>query len=201
MRGERRLLRLGEYLVARACQRLPREVREERCREWAAELPAILHDPQVRFAPWRAARMLGYAADTLRGTALTCGRTPGAIARSRPARLLLAVFVAGFVAVNIWAIVLAPGNGQYYLRLLSGLLLVAYLTCCLVHAPARMTTLLMFSTALAFEVDSVWQVAQAPGDWVNYFWAAALGLTLLAALLVALRVRWFRRLLARARRA
>ena len=77
MRGERRLLRLGEYLVGRACQRLPPEVREERYREWAAELPAILHDPQVRPAPWRAVRMLGYAADTLRGTAMTPGWARG----------------------------------------------------------------------------------------------------------------------------
>jgi hypothetical protein len=65
MRGERRLLRLGEYLVRQACQRLPQEIREEHYREWAAELPAILHDPQVRPAPWRTVRMLVYAADTL----------------------------------------------------------------------------------------------------------------------------------------
>ena len=111
MRGERRLLRLGEYLVGRACRRLPREVREERCREWAAELPAILHDPQVRFAPWRVVRMLGYAADTLRGTAMTSGRTPGAIARSRQAWLFLAIGLVA-AAVNTWAIVQAPEIGR-----------------------------------------------------------------------------------------
>jgi hypothetical protein len=72
--GERPLLRLGEYLVRRACQRLPRDVRDERCREWLAELPAILHDPEVRFAPWRAVRMLAYAADTVRGTVMTPGQ-------------------------------------------------------------------------------------------------------------------------------
>ena len=108
MRGERRLLRAGEYLVRRACQRLPRDVREERCREWAAELPVILHDPQVRFAPWRAVRMLGYAADTLRGTAMMPGRTPGAIARSRQALLFLAICLVA-AAANTWAIVQAPG--------------------------------------------------------------------------------------------
>ena len=74
MRGERRLLRLGEYLVGRACQQLPPDVREERYREWAAELPAILCDPQVRLAPRRAVRMLGYPVDTLRGTIMTPGR-------------------------------------------------------------------------------------------------------------------------------
>jgi hypothetical protein len=185
----------GEYLVGRACRRLPREVREERCREWAAELPVILHDPQVRFAPRRAARMLGYAADTLRGTAMTPGRTSGAIARSRPASLFLGIFLAGFVTVSIWAIVQAPGDGQHYLDLVAALFAVAYFIGHLAHAPERMTTLLLFSTALALEVGSVWQVAQAPGDWVNYFWAAALGLTLLVGVLA----QWFPRLLPRAR--
>jgi hypothetical protein len=81
------------------------------------------------------------------------------------------------------------------------LLAAAYFTCRVVHAPERMTTVLLFTTALAFQVYTFWQVAQAPGDWVNYFWATVLGLTLLTALLAALRVRWVRRLLARARRA
>ena len=139
MRGERRLLRLGEYLVGRACRRLPREVREERCREWAAELPAILHDPQVRFAPWRVVRMLGYAADTLRGTAMTSGRTPGAIARSRQAWLFLAIGLVA-AAVNTWAIVQAPGDGQYYLGLTASLLFAAYFICRLAHAPAVAVT-------------------------------------------------------------
>ena len=61
MRGERRLLRVGEYLIARACRHLPAGSRDERYREWAAELPAILADPEVRPAARRAARMLRYA--------------------------------------------------------------------------------------------------------------------------------------------
>ena len=69
MRGERALLRLGESLVGRACRRLPGPTRDDRYREWAAELPAILHDPEPRLAPYRAVRMLAYAADTLRGAA------------------------------------------------------------------------------------------------------------------------------------
>jgi len=191
MRGERWLLRAGEYLVGQACERLPRDVREERYREWAAELPVILHDPQVRFAPWRAARMLGYAADTLRGAARTPGRTQGATILSRPALLFLAIFLTGFVALNIWLIALAPGDGRHYLDLVSGLLFVALCIGSLAHASERMTTRLAFGTGLAFEAGAVWQVVLFPGNWVNYFWAAVLGFTLLA----ALRVRWFRRLL------
>jgi DivIVA domain-containing protein len=73
MRAERRLLRIGEYLIARACRHLPAEARDERYREWVAELPAILRDPDVRPAARRAARMLRYASGTIRGTALTPG--------------------------------------------------------------------------------------------------------------------------------
>ena len=85
MRAERQLLRIGEYLVGRACQRLPQDIREERYREWAAELPAILHDPQIRLAPRRAVRMLAYAADTVRGATLTPAR-----ARRRTPRMTAA---------------------------------------------------------------------------------------------------------------
>jgi hypothetical protein len=74
MKGERGLLRAGEFLVARAARRLPGRVRDERYREWAAELPAILRDPSVG-PPWRrAARMLGYALDTIRAAALRPGQ-------------------------------------------------------------------------------------------------------------------------------
>jgi hypothetical protein len=73
MSGERCALRAGEYLVRRACRRLPARVREERYQEWVAELPVILHDPEVRPAARRVARMLCFAADTLRGTTLAPG--------------------------------------------------------------------------------------------------------------------------------
>jgi hypothetical protein len=100
MRGERALLRIGEYLVGRACRHLPRKIREDRYREWAAELPAILHDPEIRFAPRRAVRMLGYAADTLRGAALMPGP-----ARRRP---------TGPWAIWLGQAVQAPGDWANY---------------------------------------------------------------------------------------
>jgi hypothetical protein len=104
-------------------------------------------------------------------------------------------------AVSIWAIVQAPADGRYYLQLTWSLLFAAYFIGGLAHAPERITMPLVFIVALAFEADTVWLAVQAPRDWVNYFDAAVLGLLLVAALLVVLRVRWFRRLLARARRA
>ena len=66
MRGERPLLRLGEYLVRQACARLPLAVREERYREWAAELTAILSDSDIGSGLRRSARALSYAAGVSR---------------------------------------------------------------------------------------------------------------------------------------
>jgi hypothetical protein len=71
--GERWALGAGERLVAWACRRLPAGIREERYREWAAELPVILHDRDAGPAPLRVVRMLAFAADTLRGTTLGAG--------------------------------------------------------------------------------------------------------------------------------
>jgi Domain of unknown function (DUF4190) len=53
--------RAADMLIRAACRRLPGEVREERGREWSAELLAILHDPGIRIAALRQARALGYA--------------------------------------------------------------------------------------------------------------------------------------------
>jgi hypothetical protein len=78
MRGERWALRAGEYLVSLACRRLPARIRQERYQEWLAELPVILRDRDTGPAPVRVARMLAFAADTLRGTALAADAYHGA---------------------------------------------------------------------------------------------------------------------------
>ena len=180
MRGEPQLLSLGEYLVRRACQRLPQDIGEERYREWAAELPAILHDPQVRFAPWRAARMLAYAADTLRAA----GMTPRSSRRLIPpvtATLDLMFPIGGVMVVALasLSIALAPGYGQNYIWLAWGLLLVAHGIRKRVHPAGRMTALFGVSATLALAASFLWDAAQAPGDWVNYALSAALLLALL----------------------
>jgi hypothetical protein len=78
MRGERCALRAGEYLVSLACRRLPARIREEQYQEWLAELPVILRDRDTGPAPLRVVRMLAFAADTLRGTALAADAYRGA---------------------------------------------------------------------------------------------------------------------------
>jgi hypothetical protein len=78
MRGERYALRAGEHLVSLACRRLPARIRQEQYQEWLAELPVILRDRDTGPAPMRVVRMLAFAADTLRGTALAPGAYRGA---------------------------------------------------------------------------------------------------------------------------
>lgn len=78
MRGERYALRAGEHLVSLACRRLPARIRPEQYQEWLAELPVILRDRDAGPAPLRVIRMLAFAADTLRGTALACDAYRGA---------------------------------------------------------------------------------------------------------------------------
>ena len=128
MRGERRLLRIGEYLIGRAARLLPGEIRDERRREWTAELPAILRDPDTRLAAHRAARMLRYAAGTVRGTALAAGGARGrltavmAVVAGLCTASLLAV-----VVTNIWRAVQAPGDWFPYYWIAAGSICLARL--------------------------------------------------------------------------
>ena len=57
-----RVQRICERLIRAACRRLPEDIRAERCREWAAELPAILDDQSIRPGLRRAVRALTYSA-------------------------------------------------------------------------------------------------------------------------------------------
>ncbi len=60
--------RIAEWLIRAACRRLPADLRAERCREWAAELPAILDDQNVRPPFLRALRALSFCAGISRTT-------------------------------------------------------------------------------------------------------------------------------------
>jgi len=71
-----RVQRLAEHWIRRACGRLPQDDRDERNREWTAELQAILADPDLRGAARRHVRALRYAAGVRRG-ARRLGRAAG----------------------------------------------------------------------------------------------------------------------------
>jgi hypothetical protein len=57
-----RVQRIAEWLIRAVCRRLPADVRDERCREWTAELPAILDDQSIRPSFLRALRALSFCA-------------------------------------------------------------------------------------------------------------------------------------------
>jgi Phospholipase_D-nuclease N-terminal len=63
-----RVQRIAEWLIYAACRRLPADVRAERRREWAAELPAILDDQDIRPSFLRALRALSFCAGISRTT-------------------------------------------------------------------------------------------------------------------------------------
>jgi Phospholipase_D-nuclease N-terminal len=63
-----RVQRIAEWLIYAACRRLPADVRAERGREWAAELPAILDDQDIRPSFLRALGALSFCAGISRTT-------------------------------------------------------------------------------------------------------------------------------------
>jgi Phospholipase_D-nuclease N-terminal len=55
-----RTQRIAGWLIQAICRRLPADVRAERCREWTAELPAILDDQSVRPSFLRTLRAFSF---------------------------------------------------------------------------------------------------------------------------------------------
>jgi hypothetical protein len=150
MRGERWLLRIGEFLVGRAARHLPAAARVERYQEWAAELPVILADPEIKPAAARAARMLWFAADTLRGAALGPGpvRHRGAHrgrgSAGQDARWLgvgvalltgLAVVLASLAFVVYYDIFIVSASLAGYVSVLLSSSLVSLVSCLLWRRP------------------------------------------------------------------
>jgi peptide/nickel transport system permease protein len=126
--------RLAERLIRRACRHLAAETRDERYREWTAELPAILHDPGIRPAPRRAVRALLYAADHTR----TARKLPAATQpRPKPGPAgLLGTVVRCLLAVVTFAAAPLAAPAWWIRRLLQTVvvtLLVTMITFLLLH--------------------------------------------------------------------
>ncbi len=68
MSGTRPVQRIAERLIQGSCRRLPDDERAERCKEWSAELPAILDDKSIRLPVLRAVRALRFSAGISRTT-------------------------------------------------------------------------------------------------------------------------------------
>ncbi len=105
--------RVAEYLIRRACRQLSAGVRDDRYREWTAELPAVLADPGVR-PVLRQARALRFAAGTIRTArrehGVFRGRLTGADARSAGVRLFgcASLWLAAVCLVRLGAVLHIP---------------------------------------------------------------------------------------------
>jgi hypothetical protein len=134
MRGERYALRAGEYLVSRACRKLPARIREGRYQEWLAELPVILHDREAGPAPLRVVRMLAFAADTLRGTTLVPDAYRGAHRGAHPGGTVKTIrwLAVGLLLLGALLALLAY-EGYIIYQLIAGASLIFSATLVLVH--------------------------------------------------------------------
>ncbi|HTX82117.1 MAG TPA: PLDc N-terminal domain-containing protein [Streptosporangiaceae bacterium] len=83
MSGAQPVQRIAERLIRASCRRLPEDERAERCREWSAELPAILADASIQLPILRSVRVLRYSAGISRTTRRLRG-TGSRSARARP---------------------------------------------------------------------------------------------------------------------
>jgi len=81
--GAQPVQRIAERLIRASCRRLPEDERAERCREWSAELPAILADASIQLPILRSVRVLRYSAGISRTTRRLRG-TGSRSARARP---------------------------------------------------------------------------------------------------------------------
>jgi hypothetical protein len=112
--GRRLAERLAGWLIGRACRHLPAAARPERGREWTAELPAILADPDVPSGLLRSARALRFAAGTVRTArrqhGVFRGQLTGADARSAGVRLFscASLWLAAVCLVRIGAVLHIP---------------------------------------------------------------------------------------------
>lgn len=68
MSGGLSVQRIGERIIRSSCRQFPPDVAADRCREWTAELSAILDDASIRSSFLRALRALAFCAGIARTT-------------------------------------------------------------------------------------------------------------------------------------
>lgn len=160
-----RVQRAAERLIRASGRRLPDEERADRCREWSAELPAILHDETVHPKLMRSVRALSYSA----GISVTTRRLSRA--SRRPQGAPGSAWRDGAVSAR-------PGNMG--LRATIGLaswLVIIFTTVSLIRAfphPRGWPVALGLGLAVAFVVFCLADIVRAPA--VRYLpkWAWAL---------------------------
>lgn len=110
-----RVQRSAEWLIHVSCRRLPADLRAERSREWAAELPAILDDQSIRPSFRRALRALTFCIGISRTTRQLSRSARAGSRRARTSQWRTGAMRAGLpdVAVRaalglvVWLVVVA----------------------------------------------------------------------------------------------
>jgi hypothetical protein len=106
--------RLARQLIRLACLRLPAQARDDRYREWTAELYSIVHDPGTPSRVRRGARAVLYAADQVRGAGCL-GRAAPSRSRRRGARKFLQPRTSGAQALVVTVLMAGFLTGDWLL--------------------------------------------------------------------------------------
>jgi Phospholipase_D-nuclease N-terminal len=95
--------RIGERIIRRSCRQFPADVADDRCREWAAELSAILDDASIRSRFLRALRALAFCAGIARTTRQLSRPARAAAPRGRPSEMAVRVVIG----LGVWVVIVA----------------------------------------------------------------------------------------------
>jgi hypothetical protein len=161
--------RIAGWLIQAICRRLPADVRAERCREWTAELPAILDDQSIRPSFLRTLRAFSFCVGIvwttrqLSRTARAASRRTrnaqwhaGAL-RTRPPELAVRA-VRGLL---IWLVVVAAVIGLIAVLRTRGL-------------PPSLPVMLVLAMAVVFDGFCLADIARSARVRYLHKWAWAL---------------------------
>lgn len=170
--------RIAESLIRVSCRRLPEELRAERCREWSAELPAILHDETARLGIVRSVRALNFSAgiatstrrlNRMAGRSRRSSAAAGADGAAGGPPVNLAIrgtigVVSWFVIVSGTLLLLRAFPHQHRWAIVLGLMLAAGFAACCIADIAR-------AAAVRYLPKWAWAlicVAQIPSGGIAY---------------------------------
>jgi hypothetical protein len=148
-----RVQRIAEWLIRTACRRLPADVRAEQCREWTAELPAILDDQSLRPSFLRTLRALTFCMGISR-TARQLSRS--ARAGSRRARNSRSRTGAGSARPHDVAVRTIVGLAVWLVIVIGVIALGRMLP-----APSRWLLVLVLPPAIGFDAFCLVDIARA----------------------------------------
>ena len=122
-----RAQRIAEWLIRTACRRLPADVRAERCREWTAELPAILDDQSIRPSFLRTLRALTFCVGISRTTRQLSRSARAGSRRTRNSQWRTGamrarppdVAVRAVVGLAVWLVIVVSASSRWCARFLT----------------------------------------------------------------------------------